>query len=230
MLMTTRAETLRDFSAVSAIRTFLTSDAGWDERGHRGWTATRRDAFEAVCERILNQPAWTDRVSTGLACNDRAEFFLAERAAQALGIDTFATHLDKITADPLGDNWFDAWRQADTARAEHLAELARTLLPIDEIATGPANELGMGPNWRPHTALGWTLQALRDHPGIGADLLMAGLRSPVTRNRNMALAALQAWPPTSWPAPARAALGDLARSDPNDRTRELAAELTESHS
>lgn len=228
-LMTTRAETLRDFSAVSAIRAFLTRDDGWDERGRRGWWTTRREACEAACERILSRDAWIDRVSTGLACDDDIEFLLADRAARALGMDTFDIHLNKITADPLGNNWFDAWCQADTARAVRLAELARTLLPIDEIATGPADELGLGPGWRPHTALDWTLQALRDYPGIGADLLVAGLRSPVTRNRNMALAALQSWPPSTWPAPARTALADLARSDPNDRTRRLAAELTESY-
>lgn len=222
-LMTTHAENLHDFTAIATIRRFLTGENGWDERTERGWTATRRQAFEDACDEILGRACWTERITAGLASPE--EFHLANQAARTHGLDTFDVHVEKIRADPFDMNWYDAWEQADTDRARLLVDLARTLLPIADIATGPADELGLGGRWRAHSALDWTLQALRDHPGIGADLLLAGLRSPVTRNRNMALRALEQWPQSAWPPDAHDAVRDLARTDPNTDTRQLATEL-----
>ncbi|OKJ95638.1 hypothetical protein AMK34_21725 [Amycolatopsis sp. CB00013] len=224
--MTTQAQTLQDFSTVATIRSFLARETGWDQRSQNGWTATRRQAFEHASDQILSQDSWIGRITAGLASDDPVEFSLADRAARVRGMDTFDAHLEKIKTDPFGSGWFHAWQQADTGRAQQLADLAHTLLPIDQITTGPADELGMGPQWRAHNALDWTLQALRDHPGTGADLLLAGLHSPVTRNRNMALTAFQQWPRTAWPADARDVIHDLARSDPNDNARRFALELT----
>ena len=107
-------------------------------------------------------------------------------------------------------------------------ELVRTLLPLDEIGTAPSDALGLGPGWRAHAALDWTLQALRDHEAVGSDLVLVGLDSPVVRNRNMALKILEAWSPATWPIGARGLAEDLAEHDPNDRTRELAAEVLRS--
>ena len=224
-LMTTRAESLHDFTAVANIRRFLSGENGWEERAVRGWTATRRQAFEDVCDEILGRPAWTALITAGLS-GDASEFHLANWAARRRGMDTFAAHVARIRADPFDMAWFEAWQQADTGRARELAELARTLLPLSDIATGPGDELGLGVAWRAHRALDWTLQALRDHPGIGADLVLTGLRSPVTRNRNLALKALERWPRADWPPAALDAVLVVAGTDPNADTRKLAAELT----
>jgi hypothetical protein len=102
--------------------------------------------------------------------------------------------IGSLRLDPLGGPWFRAWQQADHSRADFLASLARQLLPLDEIPTGASDALGVGPNWRPHAALDWTLQALRNHVGIGPDLVLIGLQSPVVRNRNMSLNVLKSWP------------------------------------
>lgn len=72
-LMNTRAETLRDFSAVATIRSVLGREDGWDERSRRGWTATRREAFEDACEQILNRDRWIGRIEAGLASEDGAD-------------------------------------------------------------------------------------------------------------------------------------------------------------
>jgi hypothetical protein len=220
-----RAETPRDFHAVAAIMSFLSQDSGWDERAHRGWTATRREAFEDTCEEIVARDQWDDLIDAGLQSQDLVEFGRASQAARRRGVDTFEIHVGGIQQDPYSGNWFDAWRQADRERAERLVELVRTLLPIDEIPTGPSDALGLGPEWRPHAALDWTLQALRDHVAVGADLVLIGLQSPVTRNRNMALNVLKEWPRSTWPAGAIELAENLEVSDPNQQTRELASEV-----
>jgi hypothetical protein len=223
VLMLTRAETLDDFHAIVAIRSFLLRDGGWEERGTRGWTATRREQFEGVCAEILGRRVWRDRITVALLSDDNGEFWRGTHAARVLGIDTFDALVRRIEDDPFGGHWFDAWSQADTARAEVLVGLARRLLPLDRIAAGASGELGLGAAWRPHQALEWSLQALRSYAGVGGDLLLVGMQSPVTRNRNMALRALEEWPAASWPASARERMLEVAGSDPNEGTRELAA-------
>jgi hypothetical protein len=74
-------------------------------------------------------------------------------------------------------------------------------------------------------ALDWTLQALRDYPGIGGNLVHIGLQSPVTRNRNMALNALNQWPRDLWPAGWQELAQQLAASDPNEQARAFAGEV-----
>jgi hypothetical protein len=216
-VMVERAETLGDFHAVAALWSFLSTE--------EDWAPTRRTTLLARCGQILGRAEWDDRIATGLLEDDRALFWRAKEAARLRGIDTFDVLVGRIARDPWDGSWFDAWRLADRARAEQLAELARRSFPLDEIASGPAGELGLGPAWRHHQALDWTLAALRNHPGVGGDLLMVGLRSPLIRNRNMALQALQAWPSSQWPSGVRELVAQLAASDPNDHTRELAAEV-----
>jgi hypothetical protein len=121
------------------------------------------------------------------------------------------------------DPRFRAWQQADQSRAELLVSLARQLLPLDEIPTGPSDSLGIGPDWRPHVALDWTLQALRDHVGVGPDLVLIALQSPVIRNRNMALNVLKAWPRETWSEGAYELAKRLAVADPREKTRASAA-------
>jgi hypothetical protein len=223
--METRAETLGDFHAVAAIRRYLVQESGWDERSLRGWTASRRDAFEVMCAEILDRDEWDDRIAVGLLSDDPAEFWRAEQAARHRGIDTFEVHVAKIREAPLGTAWFQAWKQADRGRAQFLVELAYELLPLDRIATGPANSLGLGPEWGPHSALDWTLQAIRDHEAIGSGLVLVGLESPMVRNRNMSLNVLKTWSIPAWPAGARELAEGLVHADPNEKTRELAAEV-----
>ena len=224
----THAATLGDFHAVAAIQDFLARESGWDERVARGWTASRRSAFEVRCAEILGRDVWRDRTAVALLSEDPGEFWRADQAARRLGIDTFDLHLRRVRQDPFGNGWFAAWQQADATRAEELAAAARESLPLADIATGPADALGLGPEWRAHGALDWTLQALRNHPGVGADLVLVGLQSPVTRNRNMSLNILKEWPRSHWPAGARELAERLAHSDPNDQAREFAAEVLRS--
>jgi hypothetical protein len=221
-LMAERAETLDDFHAVSDVRALLTRDADWEARAARGWTSGLRERLLAQCDRVLASEDWRTLVAAGLESTEPATFRVADRAARRLGIDTFDLHFERVRAAPLGTDWAQAWNQADDARARRLIALARQQLPLDQIARGPADELGAGPEWRAHNALDWTLQALREHPGLGGDLLLVGLASPVTRNRNMALRALREWPAGTWPDGAREAIANLTLNDPNDKSREFA--------
>jgi hypothetical protein len=223
--LTDRAETLADFLAVQAVRSFLAEQEDWDDLDSRGWSVTRREAFEQRCEQILGREMWIARIHQGLASDDGVEFWQAQQAARHRGVDIFDLQLQRLREDPVGGPWFQAWQGADRGRAEALAALAVEVLPLDEIATGPDTALGLGVEWSLHSALDWSLQALRDHPGVGAPLLLAALRSPVIRNRNMTLNALRSWPRDRWPDGVEGLVRQVAASDPDPRVREHAAEV-----
>jgi hypothetical protein len=224
--MDRRAETLGDFQAVASIRSFVGSeDRNWAELSTHGWSTTRREAFDRLCDDILRREEWIGRIHLALESDDPHEYWRAEQAAKNRGIDIFAKQVQRIRQDPLGSDWFAAWENASPERARQLVDLATELLPLAAIASGPQDQLGFGPEWRAHAALDWTLQALRHYPGIGGDLIPVGLRSPVTRNRNMALNILNAWPRELWPAGAQELAQQLAISDPNEHARGFADEV-----
>lgn len=219
--------TLEDFSAVDAICDFLQDDGQWATAARERWSPTRARILEEFGVAILRRPHWPALVREGLRSDDRREFALADSAAADLGIDTFDVHVARLRRDPLGCGWFRAWAQADAARAVVLADLAREVLPLDEIASGPLDESGLGGAFAAHRALDWSLRALAEHPGLGIDLILAGLKSPVTRNRCAALETLASWPRGAWtPAVARA-LTVLAASDPEPGNRPRARGLLE---
>jgi hypothetical protein len=93
-------------------------------------------------------------------------------------------------------------------------------LPLDKIATGPADALGIGLGFEAHQALDYILQELPRFPGQGWELIRAGLQSPVVRNRNFALKALLAWPRDRWPADAHALLQQAESLEPNQGLKE----------
>jgi hypothetical protein len=74
------------------------------------------------------------------------------------------------------------------------------------IATGPADETGLGAAFRQRSDLEAILQDLGAFPGGGRALVEAGLRCRTVRNRNMALKVLREWGRSGWPGTADAAL------------------------
>jgi hypothetical protein len=225
-VLTTRAETLGDYLGVAAVRDFLGRNDGWDERSMRGgWTATRRTVFEGVCADILERSSWRELATTALASSDRATSWSGQRVLRDLGVSTFEHHFAAIRADPHQGSWYLAWEQADGEGAERLVQLARDVLPLDDLASGAGIELGLGPERADRAALEWTLQELHKYPGLGGDLLRVGLRSPEIRSRNMSLRALELWPAEAWPDGAEALVTAIADGDPDEDVRARAREL-----
>ena len=79
-------------------------------------------------------------------------------------------------------------------RLARVVAFAEAHLPLDGIASGPADELGLGPAFQAHGCLDTLLQEMRRDGVYSPALVAAGLRSPVVRNRNMATNALEGRP------------------------------------
>jgi hypothetical protein len=119
------------------------------------------------------------------------------------------------------DVWYFAMQTDDPGRIDRVVALAEERLPLDQIATGPAEELGLGPEFQDHSALDYVLQDLQRFPGHGWTLLRAALQSPVVSNRNLAASALAAWGRAAWPPEADFLLRSALAREPNEDTREV---------
>lgn len=209
---------LRHLITADCIQHFLDAeDADWGTRESQGWTAARQAALRERLVAVKALPHWRAAVQAGLAETDPLSFRRACQAAEALGIDPWDQQFARLEA---GDgDWYCVMQTDDPARIDRVVELAERTLPLDSIATGPAEEMGLGREWIDHSHLDFVLQDLRRFPGKGWSLIRVGLRSPVVRNRNMALFALSPWGREQWPAEAEAALRAARSDEPDDQLR-----------
>lgn len=108
---------------------------------------------------------------------------------------------------------------------------------MEKIATGPDDQLGLGPGFERDGRVTSILQTLKGipgdphqaakagFPGRGERVLLASLRSRATRNRFMALGALAEWPQSALTPALYSAISAAAETDPDQETRELAETL-----
>jgi hypothetical protein len=213
-----REATLEQFLVVSTIKQFLEEEEGETHDPNLGWHQ-RREKLRALANAILSRSDWTERVRAGLASDDAHTFNTAAAAARVLNIDTWEIYFERLErGEP--HHWYFVMQTDDPARIDRVVALAEERLPLEQIATGPADELGLGPGFQHHSALDFVLQDLRRFPGRGWPLIRAGLQSPVTRNRNMAVRALSAWDKKLWPAETEPVLRTALEREPNGGTQE----------
>ncbi|MBK8477010.1 MAG: hypothetical protein IPL39_12130 [Opitutaceae bacterium] len=213
---------LPHFTAVHALADYLRS-ASWDSsaREENGWTEERRRAVLASADEFLGRRGWEELVRQGLTSEDRTVFFEADSVAKQVGVDTWSIHWKRVQADPTdASRWFSVMAQANAERIGDIVQLAESKLPLAEIASGPADSLGLGSDFKTHSALDMVMQSLGPYSGKGKTLVLAGLRSPVVRNRNMALKALAAWNAADRDAEIVAALRRASAEEPRPEVKE----------
>jgi hypothetical protein len=220
--MASSTETIEDFLRVNSIKRYLDEDdSRWAGRYDAGWTSECREALRSECAAILGRPEWADRVREQLGSEDDLKFAYADQAAKALGIDTWDIHWRRLQQKPAEPGrWYHVMAGCDGDRIGKVVEFAEANLDLAAIATGAADELGLGRGFEPHSCLDYVLQDLRRFPGKGAILIETGLRSPVVRNRNMALNSLAAWSREDWSSKLKDALEQAVRSELKEDVRE----------
>jgi hypothetical protein len=215
----TEPKELEHLLVVNHIGRFLDGEADWAARERRGWTSSRRLAIRNRVVALKGLPHWRDMATTDLASSDPAIFYRADEAAKALGIDTWDHHFARLESGG-DDGWFQVMQTDDPVRIDRVVALAEKVLPLDEIAGGPAEEMGLGAKWRGHHHLDFVLQDLGRFAGKGWPLIRAGLRSPVIRNRHMALRALSSWKRADWPPEAEPLLRTALGREPDGDVRQ----------
>jgi hypothetical protein len=194
-----------------------------------GWTEANRQLVERMAVNFASQSQWQDLIISNLSTEDEQQFYEASRAADYLALDTFEIHWQRVVARPDDDGrWFNVMRKANGEHIDKVVALAERVLPLDRIASGPADELGLGPQFCSHSCLDFVLQDLGRFPGKGWPLIEAGLHSPVVRNRHMALKAIEGWNKNAWQQSARITLQKAADREPNDDLKQRMFKFLES--
>lgn len=218
--METSAKTVEDFLHVSSIKGYLNDDARWARRSDAEATAERRDGLRSQCDWILGRPEWPDRVRAALDKGDDLAVDHASRAAKSLDIDTWEIHWQRLRQMPVDPSrWFFVMDLCNEERIDKVIKFAEANLDLLQIATGAANELGLGRAFAQHLCLDYVLQELGRFPGWGERLVGAALKSPVVRNRNMAVRTLVSWPRTTWTSGLVRSLEEAAACEPNEQVR-----------
>lgn len=155
-----REPRLNRFVTVDDVQQFLLEDEGWESRYDDDWTRQQWAELLVLCDGIRSDPRWAELAASGLESEDLQEFWWADRTARALGIDTFPAQLRRLERDRLHGNWWTVMQLADDSRIDRIVELAERVLPLDEVATGPGESIGMTPEFAADSALNFILQDL----------------------------------------------------------------------
>ncbi len=220
--MAVAAETIEDVVHVSSIKLYLEEDdACWANRYAAGWSRECQKTLRSECAAILGRSEWIDRIREQLESNDALAFAHANQAAGALGIDTWGIHWKRLQQKPSEPGrWYHVMSGCDEKRIGSVIEFAEANIDRAAIATGAGDELGLGRAFESHSCLDFVLQDLRRFPGRCAILIETGLKSPVIRNRNMAVNALTNWPRGDWPKGLEESVAKAIECEPKDDVRE----------
>ncbi len=219
---------LNHFLTVLRVRNFLGGTSGWEKRLAAGWTEPQRERMKAICQSIVGRETWKPLLAEALASANEQEFFEGDQVAQLLGIDTWEVHLKRVRKSLISSSsWYRLMRQTDEVRIDDILRFAESVLPFEQIETGPGNELGLGPEFQPHGVLDFILQDLSRFPNRGWRFIKAGLSSPVVRNRNMAIRTLACWPRTSWTNEMQAVVQCARDAEPNKDVKQRLESLLE---
>lgn len=182
-----------------------------------------KEKFERFYNQVLSRDGWARKIDAALDSDDDIKFAEGGEAARVLNIDIWERYYQRVLNGK--DGWYYLMQTTNRDRAERAISLAERLIPLDKIATGPTDSLGLGPDYKHHSDLDWLLSALPDWPGCGQKLVTTGLLSPVVRNRNMSLQALKQWGRNHWTPETDSVLKQMLLLEPNEQTRKLISEV-----
>ncbi|TQS00877.1 limonene hydroxylase [Paenibacillus ottowii] len=223
----TMCTTVKHFTIIMDIADFLgEEDDSWEARYEYEWTPELRKRYASICQQMMDDPQWVKRVEQELLHADSPHLHCAIRAARMLALDVWPVLFDQLSKKPVKSNlYFELIKTEDEQRARKLVDFAEKHLPLGEIASGPADVPGFGPEYEAHQCLGVLLQLLSSYEGVGQELVAAGLWSPVISNRHAALHVLKAWPSEMWGVKATEHLRRLSVDETEESIREQIREI-----
>lgn len=215
------------FVLVHRIKAYLAEpEEKWKGKENLGWSKENRSNLISKADLILSDSKWKDLVISKLSTESDFEFHYVNRAAGILGIDIWETHWKRLQASPFDTgNWFGIMQKANIFNIRQITDFAIQTLPLSEIATGPSDEMGFGKEYKYHNCLDFILQGLGKFPSFGFPLIEASLKSPVIRNRNMAIRALSEWGKVNWPPNTEDLLKAAISDEPEQSVKERLEKL-----
>lgn len=166
------------------------------------------------CQEILTDLDWIDSVRTALDSADLDTCMTAIWPATRLGLRFHDKVPGWLERDPYEGYFWHELSDIDT-----VTRLAERLLPLADLASGPADDLGIGRDYAPDRALTVVVSKLAAHPGHGWPLVRTALANRVVRNRHEAVRVLKSWPRDKLPPDAANVVRAAEAVEPNARIR-----------
>jgi hypothetical protein len=237
-LLRDRCQTLERLETVADILEWLEDEEADDEvdareRAERrtrlsehGWNDQLKAELVERCRNILGRPHWPERLQEAFEHGGHRGEWIAWRLGPPVGLDLWEAGFAKLQRGPLDDGLvFRLMHGADRARQARVVEWAEQHLPVEKIATGPADHLFPAEHREIDGSLGFIVQEMRDGGLFSERLVASALLAPVVSTRNQALNAIEAQPRANWGTSVEAALDRLTREDPIDEVRARAVGL-----
>jgi hypothetical protein len=193
------------------------------------WEDGQKEGIVEVCKSIINIPYWKDAIKEKIELVEDDQLVLMHlltAVAKIYDLDIWPKYWDILQRNPLDQShWFYVVYNASEARLKQAVDFAESVLPLEKIATGPAESFGMGKEYVLHGCLDYIVQELKRFPNMNTTLVLASLKSPVIRNRNMALNVLEARDRDSFTNDIKTALIHAAEVEPVEDVKERIMKL-----
>lgn len=217
---TGRSLDISNYITLNRIKNFL-EDSPEENEILKKWKQDELSNQLIELDQIIKSKDWTDEIYKGLSSENNVEYWNAKQAAKTFGIDLRETVWNRLHQKPLDStSWYDLTNNSKAEDVNKIVDAAIKYLPLSELSTGPSDSLGIGPEYQKHQSLDFVITYLENHKSKGEELLIAGLKSPVTRNRNMAIRALNKWGKKYWTENIKNELQYLKGIEPNTDTKE----------
>ena len=217
-----QATNISYFNVLHKIKDFLTelqNDIG--DQKENGWNQdTISNCLIDIFE-ILNSRDWKMVANEELKSNDNVTYWNAKQAAEKLGIDLWETVWAKLEQKPIDSSaWYDVTNYSKPEHSDKIINFALNHLPFDELATGAKDSIAFGENYNKYSCLEYATTFLENYPKKGDKIILTALKSPVTRNRNMAINVLDKWKKENWSSEIEKEIKHLKKIEPNNDTKE----------
>lgn len=196
-----------------------------------GWSDLLRRELIGRSERVLRAPHWANEVRNAYRAGVEPASDLAFACGQVLGIDLWEIGIKRLRKAPHDQKlYYELLRTNDSRKRQTVISFAEANLPLAEIGSGPALELGLGDDWDVRGCLDFVLQEMERRGPYSEPIMAAALRSPVIRHRLQACQIMAAMEPQGWgphvETALNASLGDEPDEDVRDELESLGRRLT----
>jgi hypothetical protein len=214
-----RTPGLERLHAVALVAAHLSDSLSEGNEHLEPWSEQSARKAVRMSNNLLDDPATISFLTKSLSANGESEFWTARAIANLRGIDTWGASFKRHTefGDP---QWYFLMRTENEDRIDKTIRLAMETIPLEQVATGPELQLGLGAEFQHQDAVRFIVQDLGPYAGKGWPIVKAALCSSVIGNRNTAVRTLSAWGKDNWPGDVRSALQKAIRIEPDDSVKE----------
>lgn len=186
-----------------------------------GWNEEIRNEIAKTLREEIKNRTWIELVIKSAKTENVMNFWIINRAAKILSINLFNIHWERLKKDPLNQTkWFDVMNSVTNEHIDEILEYAIKTIPLTAISTGADEVMGLGKEYNLHSVIDFMVQSLDKYEGKGEAIILATLKSPVIRNRNMAIRTLDNWSIEYITKELKDAIKDAEKIEPEEEVKE----------